>query len=55
MLAIAFLFEFSKGFWLLAVVPESITLLVSGVGLVGATMILRRVFKRRDEKTEEKI
>jgi hypothetical protein len=34
---------------LFAVVPESLTLLVFGVTLIGATAGLRRVFRRHDK------
>lgn len=46
------LFEMANGFFLFNGVPESLALLASGVGLVGATVVLRRLFKRHDEKSE---
>lgn len=42
------LYEFSIGNFILNGVPESLTLLAFGVGLVGMTAGLRRFFKRRD-------
>ena len=53
MLAIGFLIEILNVNLLLMVVPESLMLLASGVGLIGATVAMRRFFKRRDEKIEE--
>jgi hypothetical protein len=35
-------------------VPESLTVLAFGIGLIGATAGLRWVLKRRDEKLEDK-
>lgn len=52
MLTILFLIKSLNVYLFSIVVPESLTLLVSGVGLIGATVVLRRIFKRRDEKDE---
>jgi hypothetical protein len=50
------LFEALIGQSLFAVaVPESLTLLGFGIGLIGATALLRRVLKRRDERAGQKI
>ena len=46
--------EVSNGNMILGFVPESLALMLSGVGLIGATLVLRRVFKRHDrENTRE--
>jgi hypothetical protein len=49
MLAVLFLIEVSNGNLILGFVPESLALLLFGVCLIGATLVLRRVFKRHDQ------
>ena len=50
------LLETSIGYSVFAVtVPESLTLLGFGIGLIGATALLRRVLKRRDQRAEQKV
>ena len=53
MFAVAFFIEVLYGYLLSVLVPESLALLVSSVGLIGATVVLRRFLKRRDGKTGE--
>ncbi len=53
MLALVFLIKSLNVYLLIAFPSESVALFASSVGLVGVTMILRRVFRRRDEKIEE--
>lgn len=48
MLSIGFLFEVSNGNMILGFVPESLALLLFGVCLIGATLVLRRLFNRQD-------
>ena len=38
---------------LLGAPSESVALLMFGIGLIGATAMLRRILKRRDERIEE--
>ena len=47
-MVLGILIEISSGNLLFAGVPESLTLLAFGVGLIGATAGLRRIFKRQD-------
>lgn len=54
MFVITFLTEVSEAQLFLFAVPESLTVLAFGIGLVGATAGLRWVLKRRDEKLEDK-
>jgi hypothetical protein len=49
MLTILFLIKSLNGYLFSIAVPESLTLLVSGMGLIGATVVLRRIFKRHDK------
>ena len=53
MTAILFLLEISNQNLLLGYVPESLGLLLFGVGLVALTLILRKVFNRL-ERVEDK-
>jgi hypothetical protein len=48
MSGVLFLIDFTNGNMILGFVPESLALMLSGVGLIGATLIMRRVFKRHD-------
>jgi hypothetical protein len=45
-----FLIEISNGSMILGLVPESLALLIFGVGLVGSTFVLRRMFNRHDQE-----
>lgn len=53
-LVVSFLIEISNGYFLIGVVPESLALLLFGVGLVGVTVALRKFLKRRDQKIDGK-
>ena len=50
MLIVLFLIEGSNVNMILGFVPESLALMLFGVGLIGATLVLRRVFKRHDRE-----
>jgi hypothetical protein len=54
MFSFTFLTVVLKGNLLLVVVPEALSVLAFGLGLVGATAGLRWVLRRRDEKFDEK-
>jgi len=48
MLIFGFLIEVSNGNMILGFVPESLALMLFGICLIGATLVLRRMFKRHD-------
>ena len=50
MSAVLFLIDFSNGNLILGFVPESLALMLFGISLFGATLVLRRVFKRHDRQ-----
>lgn len=50
MLGVLFLIDFSNGNMILGFVPESLALMLFGVGLIGSTLVMRRVFKRHDRE-----
>ena len=54
MFSFTILTEISQEHLFLFAVPESLSVLAFGIGLVGATAGLRWVLKRRDEKLEDK-
>ena len=54
MTAILFLLEISNQNLLLGFVPESLGLLLFGVGLIMLTLILRRIFNRLERAADKK-
>ena len=47
---VLFLIEVSSGNMILGFVPESLALMLFGICLIGATLVLRRLFKRHDRE-----
>lgn len=54
MFAIAIFLELTNQNLLLGFVPESLGLLLFGIGLVGLTVILRGIFRRVEKTDDEK-
>jgi hypothetical protein len=52
MLAILLFIDFSNGNTILGSVPESLALLLFGVGLIASTLIMRRALRRHDRRAE---
>ena len=54
MLAIVVFLEVSNQNLLLGFIPESLGLLLFGVGLIGLTVVLRGIFRRFEKTSREK-
>jgi hypothetical protein len=54
MFAIAIFLELTNQNMLLGFVPESLGLLLFGIGLIALTVILRGIFRRIEKSNEEK-